>query len=350
MLDVRAAKKVFILGCERSGSTWIANILDSHPDVEFFMEPFADYASIFPGFPERNLYLSNANKNLIKLVRAQYKKLSGLKHSFFYKKDKSNPVRYLDKCLVGSCKFVSRKLCLRPPLIINQYDLLNLNISKMSIKRQFKKAATNTVEITKELRLNFKVGLLSRIFPDAKYIVSIRHPGAQIASILCLFEQGSLGELQKALLSFFEYIRNSKRFEIYMPLIQECDWENDIEIKLVLWWLINYETLVADLKAYKLDYYIVYHEDISEHPSKITSDILDFCGLAFNEQVKEYIAFSSENKRNKKGYSSVDTTRDSRNYYKKKIKDVNEDLRKKCKDIFSKYVTSTEILTHYGDQ
>jgi hypothetical protein len=42
--------KIFILGCG-GGSTWVSNILDAHPSVDFYMEPFADYAGIF-GFPE----------------------------------------------------------------------------------------------------------------------------------------------------------------------------------------------------------------------------------------------------------------------------------------------------------
>ena len=40
----RSMRPVFILGCERSGSTWLGNIFDAHADVEFWMEPFADYA------------------------------------------------------------------------------------------------------------------------------------------------------------------------------------------------------------------------------------------------------------------------------------------------------------------
>ena len=340
-------KMVFVLGCERSGSTWLSNILDAHPNVEFFMEPFADYADLFPGFPERNLYLPSANKDLANLVKIQFEKLSDLKYSFFYKKGKSNIVKYLNKFVIGSYKFVAKKFCMRPPLIIDQYDLLNLNNSKIPYNRQVKKKSKNIVEITKELRLNFKVGVLSNFFPDAKYLVSIRHPGAQINSIIKLFQQGRLGELKKSLLSFFECVRNFKRFEKYMPLIQKCDWENDMEIKLVLWWLINYEILIEDLKAYKLNYYIVYHEKISEDPYKVTSEVLDFCGLTFSKEVKEYIAFSSENNKINDRYSSVNTNRNSRMYYKKKIEDVDENLRKKCEDVLGQYTTLTEISSRY---
>lgn len=57
--------EVLILGCERSGSTWLANIFDSHPRVNLFMEPFAQYAGLFPGFPDRNVYLEAGNAKLI---------------------------------------------------------------------------------------------------------------------------------------------------------------------------------------------------------------------------------------------------------------------------------------------
>ena len=70
---------VFLLGCERSGSTWLANIFDAHPDVELWMEPFADYAELFPAVPDRNAWLGQATPALEVAIRQGYARLPGLK-------------------------------------------------------------------------------------------------------------------------------------------------------------------------------------------------------------------------------------------------------------------------------
>jgi hypothetical protein len=76
-----AVETVLILGCERSGSTWLSNILDSHPHVEFIMEPFVPRASLFPGFPGRNTYLANASDEIVRLIKNGYENIHDRKFS-----------------------------------------------------------------------------------------------------------------------------------------------------------------------------------------------------------------------------------------------------------------------------
>ena len=52
---------VFILGCQRSGTTWLANIFDSSPDTLLFMEPFSVPYGIFPDFPESSYVLERTS-------------------------------------------------------------------------------------------------------------------------------------------------------------------------------------------------------------------------------------------------------------------------------------------------
>ena len=90
----------FILGCERSGSTWLSNVLDAHPDIEFFMEPFADYADLFPGFAGRNLYIEHQSDAMADVLSDGYENLLRNKYFLFYRREKSLHWKKADNIVV----------------------------------------------------------------------------------------------------------------------------------------------------------------------------------------------------------------------------------------------------------
>jgi len=335
-------QKHFILGCERSGTTWLSNILDSHPAVEFFMEPFAEYAKILPDFPHRNVYIPKSNENLYQYINEGFKNLYKLKYPLFYRRDKKLFFKAIDRYLIGTLKSLYSIFHSYPPLRVSQYRALNLNSSKIPFKFQSRKNARCNVEFIKELRLNFKIPILSEIFPDSVFLVTIRHPGAQLTSILNLFKKGNLYELQGAIKSFFQYVQNNARFEKYNELIADPLLKKDPETYIILWWLINYEVLIEDLKYHKSKYKLIYCEELSEDPFGITDEVFKFCKLPFDENVSKYIKFSSSS--NKSHFAPIETNRDSKIYHKRKIGEVEKSLQNKIKKIFSVYKPMPEVL------
>lgn len=317
-------QKVFIIGCERSGSTWLANIFDSHPTVELFMEPFADYAGLFPGFPSRNLYLENGDTELVNLVKEYFQRLFALKYPLFYRPGFPLYLKAFDGFLLNQYLRFGKMLRFKSPLKVEWYKVLNLHTSNIPVRKQSKKDPDRTVEVIKELRLNFKVGLLVKAFPNSKYIVAIRHPGAQISSIKKMFQKGHLGELKNSLLSFIDYVRCCDRFNKYWHAIDARNVGNLLESKLILWWLINYDVLIEDIRVNKLNHYIVYNEDISENPGKVVTDVFETCSLDMKQSVREYLNTSSKSRT--KHQSPIDTSRDSANYYKQMIAGVDRGL------------------------
>jgi hypothetical protein len=326
-----AKERIFILGCERSGSTWLANIFDAHPDVELIMEPFADYAGLFPGFPDRNTYLSGRDSELIEIIKREYGRLCAAKYPLFYKPGRSPYLKILDGKLVAGYVGLLRHLGACNPRTLDQYQLLNLNASEVPVGKQPTKNIHRTHEVTKELRLNFKIGFLSKLFPTAKYLVAIRHPGAQISSIMQLFKRGHLTELQRSLLSFVEHVNNGKRFINFWNSASSMDYDNDLEAKLALWWIINYGVLIEDLQLHRLDYRIVYHEELCKSPDKTVGELFEFCDLNYDAQAKAYVRASSTE--NSNGTSPLNTSRDSANYYKLAIERVSISLNKKIQKI-----------------
>lgn len=343
-MDTALSRHFFILGCERSGSTWVSNVLAAHPEIEFFMEPFADYTNIFPGFPSRNCPIKNAEEPLVNLVQAGYARLPALKTMFFYKRGSSPYLKTMDRLVCRVLAKLCRSVRLRMPQKVEQFQLLNLNASEVSIREQYKKNAIHKLIITKELRLNFKVGLLKQAFPNFKCLIIIRHPGAQIGSIKRLMQKGGLGELKRALLSFAEHINNSKRFGKYHFLM--ADWsQKSEEEKLLIWWIINYDVLIEDCKNYGVDYLLVKHEDISANPLEQYRSIFNFSGIDCHESVEKYI-ISSSTAKGHQVTSSVDTSRDSATYCRETIMKISPELHKLIQHLFERVELCDEMKSY----
>jgi hypothetical protein len=323
------ANNVFILGCERSGSTWLSNVLDAHPDVEFFMEPFADYAQLFPGFSTRNLYVGCCGDTTTKLLEEGYSRLRRVKYSLFYSREKSLYLKVIDKVIVGICYWIGTFRYIDVPIRIKQFQALNLNKENLPIKFQSRKNKASLLTITKELRLNFKIGTIKKTFPEAKIIIIMRHPGAQVASIMNLFQRGNLGELRQSLLSLYDFISNSSKFSKYASYYKCLDHDDDIREALLLWWLINYETAITDCRRYNVNYKVVYNEELSEHPHDEHKKIFSFLGLGYCKEVSDYIHHSTVSKVRSKVtvYSPVDTVRDSSQYSKESISKIDKGMK-----------------------
>ncbi len=336
---------VLILGTERSGSTWLANIFDSHPGVEFLMEPFADYIELFPQIPRRNIYMSEITDEIAHTIRRQFQNLLKIKYPLFYKPGRPIFLKKLDRNLLR--KF-SRYLNLSSDFRLDRYEALNLNTLKVPYVMQTRKRTDQPVIAMKELRLNFKIPLLRQTFPHLKYLVTVRHPGAQISSILKWFQKGNLGELRKNLKTFVNDIQEQRRFLKYKHLISSIPWEDDPGWLLVLWWVIVNDVLFEDLKAYDLPYQAIHHAEFCETPLATVEKILSFCCLETTREVQSFVHYSSSEESDPNSHP-VNTVRQSASYYHETLRAVDKELLHKISSVFSLFEPATE-LHHYYDK
>jgi hypothetical protein len=310
----------------------LANIFDAHPNVNLYMEPFAYYAGLFPGFPDRNMYLDKISNGLIELVHQGYDRFYQTKYPLFYKPNRSLILKEIDQILMNTYHGIARVCRLPSSQKREQYRLLNLNTLFRRMREQSDKHFTQPVEVIKELRLNFKVSLLAKCFPNAACLVITRHPGAQITSITKLFRQGGLGELEQSLASFVEDMNAINRFERYRNPMAEYDC-SDGETRLVFWWLINYMTLIEDLDREGLPYRVVAHEDISQDPFRVVKELFDWSGLDLDSQVVEYIRLSSTTSERKGKVDPLDTHRQSADYVRTVIDNIDQSLAEKVRGV-----------------
>ncbi len=332
---------VFILGCERSGSTWLTNLFDAHPAVELFMEPFAPFARILPELPERNRVADETKLPLAALLREVYQKLPAMKYPYFYRPGKSLLWKRVDRFIWKFRGYARKGVRLARTTGMRRYSLLSLNADNTPLALQSKKRREPHRIVTKELRLNFKVGLLHRAFPDAVCLLAIRHPGAQISSILRLFERGNLGELKQSLEGFREAVLKTEQALPYKELFARVWREDQPAEQLIVWWMINYDLLLRECKRLGVRYRVIYHEDLSEHPAEEFDAVLAFAGLSGAKEVDNYLIASST--RQTQSESPVDTMRQSSDFYKAAINQVDAGLKEQISKAFTLFDASEEL-------
>ena len=85
---------IFVLGCQRSGTTWLANILDSSPDILLFMEPFSIPFNIFPEFPEPSFFLDHSSPHLDHFLQTEFPTRLMQYKTLISKKSLYDPARF----------------------------------------------------------------------------------------------------------------------------------------------------------------------------------------------------------------------------------------------------------------
>lgn len=297
---------VFILGCERSGSTWVGNILDAHPGVEFLMEPFSLFDQLFEGFPTR--YERGTGSECIAVAGKGFNSLRRAKYPLFYRPGRTSGLMILDRTLIAAHKYLCRKTR-RSSAVVDRYLKLNLHTRDMPLSRLPRKNRNPSCVVVKELRLNLKVGFIKEWCPSARFLVCIRHPGAQLASILRIWKSGGLWELQDSLPALrCALAEDSSALSAYRACLPDGEVSN--VALLAAWWLSSYNTLLCDLSDSGSEFILVEHEQMSLSPREGSARILEFCGLPSSSQVEQFVTWSTTGT-GSKVKSPVDTHRNS---------------------------------------
>jgi len=317
---------IFILGCQRSGTTWLANIFDADPRILLFMEPFAPAYGIFPEFPEASYFLENSSPYMDHLLQNEMPTRLLRYKSFLFRKSIVNPRLFrLERW------FASKMLRVAPDRLqkrIRKFQLLNLNRMDSSCLL-YPKDNKPSIWAIKELRLTGKIPVLVKAFPAAHFIIIIRHPCATVQSILNLFEHGGLGELRRDLETYLEKIEVQSVFAPYRNLITRYH-KGSLAHKVALYWRISYETMFRQLEKHQLVQFLVY-EELASNPLKKTKELFDFLGVPLHSNVKHYIDYSSNKPTKSPG--PIETTRDSSEYYKRWRNSIPNSLEKSVLEV-----------------
>lgn len=303
---------VFLLGTQRSGTTWLANIFDASPHTLLFMEPFAPAYSLFPQFPEPSLFMKQSSPALDKFLRQEaLDRLLKYKSLFFPCSVTASTWFRVDMFL---SRLISKFGIFVPQFLFDRtrkFNLLNLNRTDRNYP-VFHKEALPSTWVIKELRLAGKIPVLRSAYPQARFVVIIRHPAATVHSIMSWFQRHRLGELRQVLDTYLERIEVQIVAEPYRLLIERCR-AGDLVHKVALYWRISYETLHNALKDDPLAPFIVY-EKLAARPLETAEMLFSQLDIPWSNSVADYINHSTNTSLEK--VTAITTVRDSTRAYR----------------------------------
>jgi hypothetical protein len=226
----------------------------------------------------------------------------------------------IDALLAATIRAGHQRVRLTPPLAIRQWELLNLNTSELPASLQTPKQWPPRHYVLKELRLNLKVRVLLEAVPDARFLVIVRNPAAQLTSIRRMMKQGRLQELAAALRTLPADMVRDPGWRRYQPWVGD----GGADELLAVWWFLNYETLLADLEATGAPRLLIHHEELSAQPRVWSEKVLAFLGLETTASIEKFLRTSTAEQA--RSDSPLDTFRDSARHSQTTIRDADREL------------------------
>jgi hypothetical protein len=307
------APLVFILGTQRSGTTWLANIFDSHPDCLHFYEPFAPAYGIFPYFPDEFVFLEPPATRIAARLRHDLPRLVERRSRLFDPVHASRRQFEFEAWLMGGIEAWGRRTRAGAPAFASQFNLLHLNRIGQQPVAYFPKSDHIRLHAIKEVRLYFKVPFLAETFPEARFIHVVRHPAAVVNSMVNFLKRGRLVEIRDHIDDFADTVAAQPRFEAYGPLLDHIR-RGTLPEKLAAYWRVANETLARDAAALGERTLPVVYEELAIDPLSRVDRILRWCGLAVAPETDAYVRGSSTSRSERK--TVLDTNRVSATYYR----------------------------------
>lgn len=318
----RTNRMAWVLGVERSGSTWLANILSSSRHVNLHMEPFAPYARLLPEWPGRLTYLQSCAPDLRDALNRRFGQL----HDAAWR-SLTRPERLLarvDETLpIRVEKRRAQLLRLRPSLRIRRFEALSLHRSAM--RSPFPPVPPpGAFTVVKELRLNFQIGMIAEAFPGSVFVVVVRDPIAQCASIVSHMERGSLSELRFATIALQTVASNVPQLRHLTEHWTSGGDSMQLVSIAALYWLLAYATLIESLESARRPFLLVPYETLCDETTMVVQEMFDWLSLPMDSRVLAYVEESST--RDQVSPSMVDTQRRSREYWRIARASVTRDV------------------------
>jgi Sulfotransferase family len=338
------ADLVFVLGTQRSGTTWLANIFDSHPDCLHFYEPFAPAYGIFPYFPGEFVYLDPPATPIATRLRHDLPRLAERRSRLFDPVHASRRQFQFEARLMGSLETWGRRTHIGAPAFATQFNLLHLNRIGQHPVAYFPKSDDIRLTAIKEVRLYFKLPFLAHTFPEARFVRVVRHPAAVVNSMMNFLQRGRLVEIRDNIEHFAGTVGAQPRFETYGPLLARIR-NGTLPEKLAAYWRVANETLAADAAAVGARAFPLVYERLASDPLARTSELFAWCGLSMPAATEAYVRESSTSRSERK--TVLDTNRVSATYYRDWVGKTPADVRSAVDAICADSPLMAEFAPYY---
>jgi hypothetical protein len=259
-VETIAATAILIVGAPRSGTTWLAKIFDSHPDVIYRHEP----DEVVPA--GRSIRASMA------LWVRQHDPRTAGKRPFFRKSWQTAPAHLLRAFLAYAGAAAGRTGLPGWPIP----DLGAVGRARVVIK---------------SVRLNTGIGDFARVFPMGRALLILRHPCGQVASVMRGTSSGRFDLAEPGTDMPFDEagaIAFAARHGVAEPAFQRLP-----DAAKYAWsWRAFNETAHGSI-AGQCNARVVVYEDLCANPAAEARAILEFAGLPWHSQTGTFLARST---------------------------------------------------------
>jgi hypothetical protein len=275
---VAAERVVMLFGLPRSGTTWLAKVFDSHPDVLYRHEPDTvwrgKHLPVWPPAAPPPALLAETRAYLERLLTTRTLKTMGSR-PLFPKAYRGAVAERLRGALIEGLRVVEhlggRRLAGGVP-----------------IPDWVAAAAWGRITLAfKSVSSPTRLGLFARALPGCRIIYTLRHPCGQVASMrrgerLGMFENELDFEWLLAGPEAKAHGLDVARFARW-PLLERLAWQ----------WLVLNERALADLAGHPAAR-IVRHADLARAPLARAGELLAFAGLSVPPETAAFIRRSTE--------------------------------------------------------
>jgi len=269
------ARITLVAGTGRSGTTWLGKLFDASPEVLYKHEP-DNWARVpfFAGLPSRIDPGPEAEGRRAAFQRALAS--ACWTHCLHFHRPPDFPKTYLPPLLpalaglglraAGRLGFGAR---LRLPL------------------RPFVRGEPHLV--WKSVISNLRLAFLHETFPEMRIVLILRHPGGYVSSWLRgAKHEGWSGFGARERLDDTIWPFPCPEHAVHAAAYQHG---SDLERELIYWIVANETPLRALAGSPRLK--VIVYEDLCAEPERHLRDLYDFCGLAFCETTRRFVAAST---------------------------------------------------------
>ncbi len=301
---------LLIVGAPRSGTSWLAKIFDSHPEVLYRHEPDTIYRTRdFPVYcpPQAfDAHSAAARQYLTQILAIRTSKVVGSVPVF--------PKAYLSplaSALRGGWALSTK--------IGEQLPLIGPLFRRVQIPDLIASRGPRPALVMKSIAALGRCGLYLHTCPEAKAILIIRHPCGHIASVLRGLDMGKFDSSVPITEDFgvYEDLAGTREAETYGLDFAAFKAMSPIE-RLAWRWALSNEKAMNDLDLFDRARAIRY-EDLCEEPERLSRELFDFAGLSWNDQTQAFLTASISHQGSERFYQVLRDPKKSASKWKRQL-------------------------------
>jgi Sulfotransferase family len=272
---------LFIVGMTRGGNTWLGKIFDAHPDVFYRHEPDSIVKTrAVPAFcPDQDvdLYLPVAQEYFETVFKVRTSKAIGtfpIMPKSYYSFSRHQWKRAM---VTGAKGF--EKVGVFPRFF------RDLALPEM--------ADGARLRVAKSIAALGRMNLFSRLYPDAKIILLLRHPAGQVASAIKAIVSDKIDGQPPATEDWGIYQDLAATDQGRRKGITFANFKSFDPIERLAWrWAISNDKALEDLEG-RPNVRVVLYEELCKDPVAVSRSLFEFSGLDWRREVEDFVTQSS---------------------------------------------------------